>query len=73
MKPLAVAGAGCLLAVLGIAVSDGVANDRVPSARFFSAPDAPNRADFPSTLLRAGELWQHQIQYQFTKGVAAAN
>jgi aldose 1-epimerase len=36
-------------------------------------PDAPNRADFPATLLRAGELWQHQIQYQFTKGVVVAD
>ncbi len=34
MKPLALAGAGCLLAVLGLAVSDGIASDGVPAARF---------------------------------------
>ncbi len=36
-------------------------------------PDSPNQADFPSTLLRAGELWQHQIQYQFSQGRAVAD
>jgi aldose 1-epimerase len=28
-------------------------------------PDAPNRAQFPSTLLRAGEQYNHFISYQF--------
>ena len=31
MKPLVAAGAGCLLAALGVVVSDGVAFDRVPA------------------------------------------
>lgn len=28
-------------------------------------PDSPNHPDFPSTLLQAGQVWQHQIQYRF--------
>jgi aldose 1-epimerase len=28
-------------------------------------PDAPNRPDFPSALLVAGQIWQHQIVYAF--------
>lgn len=30
-------------------------------------PDAPNRADFPSALLVAGQIWQQQIVYAFHK------
>ena len=30
-------------------------------------PDAPNRPDFPSTLLVAGDIWQQQIVYAFSK------
>ncbi|WP_348728917.1 aldose epimerase family protein [Rheinheimera texasensis] len=29
-------------------------------------PDAPNRADFPSAVLRPGELYQQQICYRFS-------
>lgn len=29
-------------------------------------PDAPNRADFPSAVLRPGELYQQQIFYRFS-------
>lgn len=28
-------------------------------------PDAPNRPDFPSAVLNAGQIWQHQIVYAF--------
>ena len=35
-------------------------------------PDAPNRPQFPSTILRLGETYEHRIVYQFaTAGVAA--
>lgn len=30
-------------------------------------PDAPNRADFPSTTLQQGQLWQQQIVYAFER------
>lgn len=30
-------------------------------------PDAPNRPDFPSALLVAGQIWQQQIVYAFHK------
>jgi hypothetical protein len=52
MKPLAAAGAGCLLAVLGVAVSDGVASDRIPSARFVTGAAVPSRASAPDAPSR---------------------
>lgn len=33
-------------------------------------PDSPNQPDFPSTVLHAGQVWQHQIQYRFEQGPA---
>ena len=32
-----------------------------------SFPDSPNRPDFPSTLLAAGETWQRVIEFHFTR------
>jgi aldose 1-epimerase len=32
-----------------------------------SFPDSPNRPNFPSTLLTAGETWQRVIEFHFTK------
>jgi aldose 1-epimerase len=29
-------------------------------------PDSPNQPDFPSCVLRAGEVYQHRSVYQFT-------
>ncbi len=29
-------------------------------------PDTPNHADFPTCILRAGELWHHQTQFLFS-------
>jgi hypothetical protein len=40
MKPLVAAGAGCLLAAFGVAVSDGVASDRVPAPAPAARPAA---------------------------------
>ncbi len=50
MKPLALAGAGCLLAALGLAVSDGIASDGVPAARFVRDA-SPERAIEPARPL----------------------
>lgn len=33
-------------------------------------PDAPNRPDFPSTLLRSGQVWRSTTVHRF--GIAAA-
>jgi aldose 1-epimerase len=36
-------------------------------------PDAPNRPQFPSSILRPGQVYEHRIVYQFaTPGPAAA-
>ena len=29
-------------------------------------PDCPNRPEFPSTVLRKGQLWSHTIEFRFT-------
>lgn len=31
-------------------------------------PDAPNHAQFPSTILKPGEIYQHEIRYKIKKG-----
>ncbi|MBL8907852.1 MAG: galactose mutarotase [Rhizobiales bacterium] len=31
-------------------------------------PDAPNRPDFPSAILRPGELYRHRIEWRFLQG-----
>jgi len=52
MKPLAAAGAGCLLVALGVAVSDGVASDRVPSTRAVAGASAPNATSAYDSTVR---------------------